>query len=270
MGLPGSTSASFRNDLQQCINRDVQFRMHTTQLLPNSPMNDPSYREENGIVAQPGELVMQTSSFTREEFDRNFALGTRVLVLDVWGVLRHFARYVRSETGIREMDFYEGMLDHVESDVEQWPAIGYLAKGMTNRMLPPVSWQRFIDEVHRYCVSQLGMVDDDALATALSVQHALLPAPDRSFPDERLLAHDVVAWHRHILDAIESGRRDDWELVVPRLRELPPARFVVDDPNGISRHAVGQSLTNLSFNLASWELESPLARARLATPEAVI
>src|SRR5690606_1162319 len=49
VGLPGSTSDSFHADLQDCIDREVVAKIHPTTLLPNSPMNDPAYREEHKI-----------------------------------------------------------------------------------------------------------------------------------------------------------------------------------------------------------------------------
>jgi hypothetical protein len=59
MGMPGSTPAAFSCDLQKCTDRDIRVRANATQLRPNSPMNEPSYREEHGIVALPGEIVKQ-------------------------------------------------------------------------------------------------------------------------------------------------------------------------------------------------------------------
>src|SRR5690606_32270922 len=68
LGLPGSTPETFRNDLQACIDRDVRALIQPTMLLPNSPMNEPAYREEQGIVARPGEYVQETASYTRDEW----------------------------------------------------------------------------------------------------------------------------------------------------------------------------------------------------------
>ena len=37
MGLPGSTPETFRNDLQECINRTVRAAIHSTILLRTAP-----------------------------------------------------------------------------------------------------------------------------------------------------------------------------------------------------------------------------------------
>src|SRR5690606_28874164 len=155
-------------------------------------------------------------------------------------------------------------------DPERWPALGYLLDGMAHLMVPPVSWQLCIDELRDYLVARTGVADDDALATALTVQHALLPAPGRTFPDERLLAHDFAAWHRAIIDAIEEGRGHEWEAVVPPLRSFGPAPFVIDDPERTCDNALGESMFLLTFNFSSWELESAVARPRLAMAEAAL
>ena len=49
MGLPGSTLHSFREDLQQCIDRELPARVNMTTLLVNSPMNDPEYIKKHEI-----------------------------------------------------------------------------------------------------------------------------------------------------------------------------------------------------------------------------
>jgi len=51
MGLPGQTLESLRADFQQCVDREVLAKCHGTELLVNSPMNDPGYREDYEIVA---------------------------------------------------------------------------------------------------------------------------------------------------------------------------------------------------------------------------
>jgi radical SAM superfamily enzyme YgiQ (UPF0313 family) len=270
MGLPGSTPTSFRNDLQQCTNRDVRVRANPTQLLPNSPMNDPDYRREHGIVAKPGELVMETKSFTRTEWDEMNGLRRAYYSFDNWGVLRYVSRFVRQETGLSEVDFYDRIRRDVEADRDQWPIITVVLEMLEGFMAPPASWGLFIEEVRRYAISNLGLADDDALQTTLEVQLAHLPAPGRVFPLTIELAHDFVAWQNVLLSAREESHRDDWEQVVPRLATYPPATLTVADPNDICSSDVGKPMGVLGFNLRSWELDSPVARPRLGVTVASV
>ena len=122
----------------------------------------------------------------------------------------------------------------------------------------PASWRLLIDEVHSYLTEELGIADDEALRTVLRVQHALLPSHGRTFPLVLDLAHDYAGWHRAIVEVKDSGRYD-WEAVVPRLRDLPPATFEVDDPYEVCERAIG---IEIDENLhGSWELSSSVARA---------
>jgi hypothetical protein len=130
-------------------------------------------------------------------------------------------------------------------------------------MAPPGSWGLFVDEVHRYVTSRLGLADDSALRTALDVQLAHLPAPGRRFPLTIALAHDYAAWQDALLAARESGHREDWERAVPRLATYGPADLTISDPNDICTTDVGKPMGMLGMALRSWELESPVARPRL-------
>jgi hypothetical protein len=121
-----------------------------------------------------------------------------------------------------------------------------------------VSWRLFMDEIHDYLTTVLGVADDSGLATVLAVQHALLPARDRRFPVVLELAHDYAAWHDAMEDAKDGGHRHDWPEVVPHLRDLPPATFTVEDPKQVCDRGMGYHITD---NLdADWELHSPVAK----------
>jgi radical SAM superfamily enzyme YgiQ (UPF0313 family) len=268
MGLPGSTPAAFRNDLQQCTNRDVRVRANPTQLLPNSPMNDPEYRAEHGIVAKPGELVKETASFSRAEWEEMDKLRVAYYIFDNWGVLRYVGRYVRQEVGLKEVDFYDRLRTDALAAPSEWPTIAATLQLLERFMAPPGSWGLFMDEVHRYLTGRLGLADDGALGTVLQVQLGHLPAADRVFPVVFDLAHDYVAWQDAVLAAREAGHRDDWELVVPSLRSYPEAELKISDPNGICQTDVGKPMGILAFALRSWELDSPAARPRLGAATA--
>jgi hypothetical protein len=136
-------------------------------------------------------------------------------------------------------------------------------KTLEGYMAPPGSWSLFIAEIARYLIEVLELADDSALRTALAVQHAHLPAPDRTFPAVLELEHDYVAWQDLLLIAREEGHRDDWQDHVPRLCEFGPATLVIEDPSEVCQRDIGKAKVVLDLHLHTWELESPVARPRL-------
>ncbi len=262
MGLPGSTSTAFRNDLQNCTNRDVRVQVNPTLVLPNSPMNDPDYRKKYGIVAKSGEFVKECSTYTRQEWDEMWQLRTAYALLDTYGVLRYLARYIRLEIGMHEVDFYDKLQTEALQHPLDWPVIADVLRTLKDYMAPPGSWSFFIDEVRRYVVNELDLPENSGLRTALTVQQAHLPAADRKFPHTLDLEHDFTAWWNTLLVSREEGHREDWEKHVPHLSEFGPATITISDPNKICRLEIGKPLGALDYNLRTWELESPVARAR--------
>ena len=84
-------------DLQMCTDRDIRVRANPTHLLPNAPMNAPAYREKHGIIAKAGETIMETATYTRDEWNEMDSLRVAYYLLDSYGVLRYIARFVRRE-----------------------------------------------------------------------------------------------------------------------------------------------------------------------------
>lgn len=270
-GLPGQTVKSFRNDLQGCINRGVFPRMFMTELLVNSPMNEPHYREAHRIETERSpdgtrRLVVATSSFSREDYQEMNALRLLFILGDAIGMLRHVAHYARSETGMSEVDFYERLRRDMGRDPERWPTLAFSVRALPSLLVPPVSWSLVIEESRRYLTEVLGLDDDGALDTMLKVQHALLPARDRVLPLTLQLDHDYASWHRTMIRALQSGHRDDWHLVVPKLREFGAASFTIDDPDQLCSLGIGGAVDGDLFG--NYELRSPVARW-IAPPAAI-
>jgi hypothetical protein len=272
MGLPGQTVTSFAEDLQQCIDREVPARINHTTLLVNSPMNDPSYlaeqRIETGQPPGPGmnSIVVSTSSFTREDYGSMERLRIGFMLYENFGALRHVSRFVRHETGVREIDFYQQLRTRTDANPGEWPALFALAGLGSSMMTAPYSWAIVMGDLRRFLDSEFGVAADGALESILRTQQALLPAHGRTFPEHVPLEHDVVAWNQAMLAAKESGHRADWPDVVPRLSEFGPTVLDVDDPDHITETSVG---LNRELNVVgiNWELDSPLSRARLAASQ---
>ena len=62
-------------------------------------------------------------------------------------------------------------------------------------------------------------------------------------------------------DLRDQGRHHDWHLTAPRLRDLGPSTFTVDDPFEVCTTALGGSLRSLMVENA-WDLDSPVSRPR--------
>ena len=263
IGLPGATAKAFRKDLQECTDRDIRVMLNTTTLLPNSPMNEPGYRQKHGIVALPGEVLKQTATYTRQEWDEMADLKTAYYLLDSYCLLRYVARYVRRETGMGEVEFYDNLQSEILRHPEEWPVIATALRTLEAYMGPPGSWGLFINEVRRYLVEHMGMPEDSGLRTTLVVQLAHLPAAGRKFPIVLQLEHDYVAWWENHLTVREEGHRTDWEKHIPRLSEYGPGTLTIDDPNEICHREIGKPLFLLLHNLRTWELDSPVARPRV-------
>ena len=267
VGLPGSTLASFSDDVQGCIDREVQVKLHPTSVLVNSPMNDPAYRAEYGIEVDeahddegrrlPRSLpLVATSSMGRAELAELESFRQLFLACENFGVLRHVVRYVRHETGEREIDLYHRLWMAARESPERWPAIDFLAGTLEHLMAPPASWQLLIEDVRAFVLETTDVPDDDALATVLAAQHAVLPSPGRRFPVVLDLPHDVVSWHQQML--VAKDEEGVWTERVPHLRDLPPGRLVVEDPREVTTKRMGGYLDRSMLD--NWELESGLTR----------
>jgi hypothetical protein len=266
MGLPGQTFGSFVDDLQACIDREVQAKIHETALLVNSPMNEPAYRETHGIqIRRPGAagtvtpdalVIVQTNSMSRQDFEDMRRLRRMYLFCENFGVLRHVSRFVRHETGVREVDVYERLRRAATEEPWRWPAGAYLVDMIHDLMCAPVSWRPFVEEVGEFVRTEIGVPDSSALRTVLDVQHALLPSTGRHYPATIELEHDYAAWHAEVLAAKFST--EDWPSEVAPLSTFGPATFTVDDPWSLSDHMLGGNLEGAWFD--TWDLDSPVAR----------
>jgi radical SAM superfamily enzyme YgiQ (UPF0313 family) len=268
MGLPGQTLEAFADDLQQCIDRGVAARINMTTLLVNSPMNAPEYLAEHQIETNqplgPGlnALVVSTASYTRDDYDAMMRLRGSFMTHENYGVLRHVARFVRHETGVREIDLYRLLLDRCTATPHRWPALAAFEVHGAQLMAPPHSWALVLADLRRFLIDEAGVADTDALTTILEAQRALLPAYGRAFPATYALPHDVVAWNDAITDARFRGHLTDWTDVVPRLGTYGPGELTVDDPHHMAEWALGLH-SELNSTGMHWELDSPLSRAAI-------
>lgn len=258
LGLPGSTVETVTGDLQQTIDREVQVRFHPAQLLVNSPMNEPEYREEHGIVDLPSHPVQQARTFSRDDWHEMMRMRRFHYLAETRGVFRQIGTYVRSEIGVPETDLYQ-MLHAAGHDERRYPQLAYCFSAATMKFLAPGSWRPLIEEVGEYVVSELGLADDSALRTVLAVQHALVPARQRKMPLEIELEHDYVGWHGEVVRAKLAHPDGTWPTHISPLRQLGPAIFQVQDDLG-AESVIGRSVIVTFGDDHAWEYSSDVRR----------
>lgn len=271
MGLPGATLESFVEDLQQCIDREIQARINHTTMLVNSPMNAPDYREEYQIETStelgPGNMpvLVSTRTYSRDDLQMMKTLKNLYLLLDTFGVMRLCSRFVRQQVGLTEMQFYREMLLKTGPVGRQhvWPLLHTLVNYGHDLMAPPYSWALVFAELRRFLVKECVVPDDSALDAVLAAQHAIMPAYGRAYPYTVELPHDVVAWHAQILATKGAGHSQDWQAIVPPLSSFGPGRLEVSDANDSVTNMLGCDI-GISSGGANWDMDSGIARARVA------
>lgn len=270
MGLPGATLQSFREDLQQCIDRDIPARINHTTMLINSPMNNPAYRAEHqietGTELGPGKMpvLVSTKTYSRDDLDSMLDIRQLYVLLDNFGVMRLCSRFVRQQTGMQEMEFYQKLLESTgtfEYEIK-WPLLNTLVTWGQHLMSPVYSWALVFDELRLFLVQECGVADDSALDSIIAAQHALLPAHGRVYPVAVELSHDVAGWHSQMLAAKAAGHWRDWQMVVPPLSEFGPGRLDVNDDGGWVTKMLGCDL-ELSSAGVNWDMNSGVGRARV-------
>ncbi|GAG96507.1 unnamed protein product, partial [marine sediment metagenome] len=252
------------------IDRDIPARINHTTMLVNSPMNNPEYRTEHqietGTALGPGKMpiLVSTKTYTRDDLEVMLNVRQLYILLDNFGVLRLCSRFMRQQTGMQEMDFYQKLLDIAGRPQKQvqWPVLNTLVNWGQHLMTPVYSWALVLDELRLFLVQECGVPDDGALDSILMAQHALLPAHGRAYPYSVELSHDVVAWHTQMLAAKAAGHWRDWQMVVPPLSEFPAGRLDVNDKDGWVTDMLGCEL-ELSSAGVNWDMDSGIGRARV-------
>ena len=168
--------------------------------------------------------MQETSSYTRDEWHQMHRLGAGVWLFENFGILRQVASYVRAETGRREVDFYEALIEASAADPDSWPYTAVVLRVLPHAMVPPISWRFFLDEIRRWLVDVEGIADDDALVRQAQLhrerrsadqvhrrhhdQHDARPADHHQFqPSQAVPGHQCHGDHREDHPAERSDHR---------------------------------------------------------------
>ena len=227
LGLPGATLASTLSDMQRLIDQEITARTYPTQLLTNSPMNEPSYRVEWQIETDERGMLRSTKSYTaaeRAEMDRAIIAFHAA---DTYGILRVVLRWLTDQTGVREIDVLDRLRHEVESRPEQAPLVAWVLGRFPSDTIPPGTWPLLFDQIERLLVACWDIdVEGTEWQAVRMLQEHVLPDRGRAFPDVVELPHDVVAWLHDVREHPQdrTGR--------PSLGSFGPSTLVVSDPMG--------------------------------------
>lgn len=248
LGLPGATVASTRSDLQQIVEHEVNASIYGTALLPNSPMNEPSYREEWEIVVDEHANLVSTASYTAEDRAEMDRMVAAFHAAETYGILRVALRWL----AVRLDESETGLLDDVRlraaEEPAAYPTLAYVLCRFLEATNPPAPWWVLVDELARFAADRWGVpADEPAWKAVRTLQLHVLPDHGRSFPETVELDLDVVSWLRDRVAARDAGAP------APVLEGYGPAAIEVSDPHqtclqlGKPRELMGQHSFELSW-----------------------
>jgi len=135
MGLPGETLESFKNGLEDIARTKIGIVfIYNCSVLPNAPMNVPEYRKKYQIetisspimlvhssihrrgIQEYEEIVVSTSSCSREELKEIYLYSWAFLTLHSLGILKHVAEYYHQTHGLPFMKFYETLIEYSRTE----------------------------------------------------------------------------------------------------------------------------------------------------------
>lgn len=270
IGLPGSTVASFRTDLQYFFDRVVPVKAYLTRLLPNSPMADPDYIEKHRIAADGNGYLRSTSSYTEDDL-REMTCLARAYNIHVDGaVLRYLLYYLQWDWGLPAVEVLSRLSSIPEPEWKRYPYLAWLtrffvhakpsdrwdnyalvAHETTLPMLQSGDWRLLYRDVEAFVDRRCGIRDPLIADVVLRVQEAVMPGDGKAVPVTVDLKHDFVAYFLDRLNRREPARR---------LGAYPPGTLVVTDPNGNA--SVRRASLRYETHTADIELASPLVASR--------
>jgi hypothetical protein len=244
--------------------------MYRTELLVNSPMNEPEYREQWKVEIGGGELnelagmvgtgrstlVKSTSTYTELDMDEMMRMRQVFGILENHTVLRHVARFVRQEQGLHEVDLYRRLDREASAHPDRYPLVAWVLDTLSDVSAVPFDWLDFYAEVRRFLLEVVGVQPSSALETVLTVQRLVMPDRGRSFPEVHRLDHDYVTWFQAMTQAKEAG--GSWTDLVDPLGSYGPADLELDDPDDVCGLRIGAVLDN--YLDVAWEVGSAVSR----------
>ena len=277
IGLPGTTVASFKKDLQFFFDRQVVAQAYPTVVLPNSPMAHPDYIRDHGIEVDSASRIVSTNSFTKADLRRMQLIYRFYALAYKFSTLKYFLRYLQLDHGVRALDFVEVLvIDYLDWRANPFGTVNGLFRfsllrelislAYKRRWRRPMSqgdWTRFYAAVAEYTCRRYGVERSSAMRAVLEIQQALMPSLDRVFPQRIELPHDAAAYFEQTREV--ANLQDLGDRTHAYLHTFAPSEFVVTDPSGVCDNPDWTSKFQQDGHMRYWELNSTLSDHLLGT-----
>ena len=137
LGMPGETYESTKSGIDKLIDGQDDFiniYVYPCTVLPNSGLNEPSYKELHGIksahlplllshstpsedsIVEFQDIVVETSSMKNDDWARTFIFYWAVQCFHCLGLLQQIAILFNKKFGLPYSDFYENLINHFSGD----------------------------------------------------------------------------------------------------------------------------------------------------------
>lgn len=268
MGLPGSTVASWKNDLQFAFDRREHVQIFPTRMLPNSPMAEPEYVALHRLRTDEDDTLIESDTFTEDEWRVMGRIACGFLLYSNWGILRYFLMYLQWDHGVRALDFIERHVEAIFRAPEANPVAAELLKDLLET--PPArlastqphtfarfyeeGWASLFEEIAGFAEREIGIARDEAFSVALEAQRAIMPKRGFKGPVTLELTHDFAAYVAAGRKAMLEGERPE-----APLSSFGPGTLRILDAQGHNGAFDADDLVEVAGRSPAWELASSLS-----------
>lgn len=248
IGLPGMTVESFTADLQRYMDMDVAVKAYPTQLLPNSPMAEPTYMEKYKIKTDEHSFLTSTYSYTLEDRNRMLALYQVYVMADGYSLLRYVMRFLQWEYNIQCAEFIANLLDDITAQPDAYPLLTWSVRYFNKDKSMPGGWTQYYEQVRQYLSFRYSVGNDSALDTVIKVNQYSMPDDALTYPFSVELKHDFY----HYFCQSKEGKK--------ALSSFTSATMEFTDPNRLA--TIDLDAAQYDTHQYFWELHSSVARAK--------
>jgi len=137
MGMPGETLASWKKGLETLAydTKIDSIYIYNCTVLPNAPMNEPSFRDfykiktvrspiylphasihEDEEIKEYEYITVSSSTFTLDDLKKSFFYSWLILTYHSLGIFEHISKYYNKTHGLKFMDFYDIFLEYCSDE----------------------------------------------------------------------------------------------------------------------------------------------------------